>query len=174
MKQSIEYFYSLLEERNFHNLSSLLKEINSKVSKVPEVIIHNDKHIVRYSDNNEFVFYFSFYDNKLQECRFSYHYPVKNNSYGYSTTCGYTVKPNDTTNLCRESNIKIFISDINYHIKNAEISKSIIPMTFKAEIALYETHELKVIALFETTKELALEKLKKLYPNAIICSLTEV
>lgn len=35
---SITNFYSLLEERNFHNVSDFLKDVNSKVSKEPKVI----------------------------------------------------------------------------------------------------------------------------------------
>ena len=126
---------SKLEERNFHNVSKFLKDVNSRVSKEPKVIQkEKNKFVINYSDNNEIVVYFSFYDNKFQECSFSYHFPL-NNAYGFSTTAGYFIKPNDKsfTNLPNYNN---WINDINHHIKNAEISAQIQPIKYKAEIVL--------------------------------------
>lgn len=169
---SITSFYSLLEERNFHNVSEFLKDVNSKVSKQPKVIHEEtNKFVINYSDNNEIVVYFSFYDNKFQECSFSYHFPL-NNKIGYSTTCGYFIKPNDKSFTSLPNYMK-WANDINHHIKNAEISAQIRPIKYKAEIVLQDTHELKTIALFDDDKESSIKRIRELYPNAIITSLVE-
>lgn len=180
--QNIIQFENYLCKAGFAPVSNVISIVNSEVEIIPTLTYYKnfDVFVIRYFDDNKIIVQLqkeNEFDDRYSICSYYFSFVTKT---GYSVneykdnTFFYSINDNRYKELPSNEKIIEYIEMFNKNIDMYEISKSIIPMTFKAEISLYETNELKVIALFEQTKKLALEKVKSLYPNAIICSLTEV
>lgn len=168
------YFLNFLENQGFIKIVNFIKSINIQVIKKPIYAYENEKYIIRYSDNNEFVFELHYDPNwgKYRACSFYYRFSkfktmtvIYDLAFTHYLT-RYSTIPNDVIK-------KNWIDIINHNISESEILENISPINFKAEI-LISGQELKTIGLFETNKKDSVEKLKKLYPNCTIVSLNEV
>lgn len=162
--QNIIQFKNYLCKAGFAPVSDVISKVNSEVEMIPTLTYDKkyDIFILRYFDDNKIVVQLkkeNEFDDRYSICSYYFSFVTET---GYSVneykdkTFFYTLNDNRYKQLPSDEKIIEYIETFNKNIDTYESLKSITPMTFKAEISLYGTNELKVIALFEKSKKLAI------------------